>query len=96
MASNQDKYVQAIKAITEVQSGIVGDSVAMSLANQVDGLKVDNSNVQIDGNPVSILDALVQKYSILFGKVSIDVSREAIKKSHINFLESELPEILLT
>lgn len=91
---NQSKYIQAVKAITQVQSGIVGDNLAMRLANQVDGLKVENMDVKISGNPVSVLDALVHKYSILFGQVSIDVSRDAIKRSQLQFADNELPEIL--
>jgi hypothetical protein len=85
------KYVEAVKAITKEQSKIVGESVAFELAKGIDGLKIDGqSNIEITGNPVEVLKNLVERYSILFGKISIEVSKDAVEHLHL-FEAKDLP-----
>ena len=89
-----DKYVQAVKAITEQQSKIVGEVVAFGLAMDVEGLSVeDDQKFSITGDPVEVLKNLVDKYSILFGQISIDVSKDAVDDLHL-FKPNELPSNL--
>ena len=89
-----DKYIEAVKAITKEQSKIVGESVAFDLARSTQGLHIDtNKNITIKGDPIQILEELVNKYSILFGKISIDVSKDAVDHLRI-FEDKELPSNL--
>lgn len=76
--NNNDKYIQALKAITEEQSKIVGDEIAMSLAQDVKGLDMNNGDIKISGDPKSVLEMLVNKYYVLFGDVSISVSKDVV------------------
>ena len=88
---NTDKYIQAIKAITESQSRIVGESVALELARSTEGLSIDGKDhITIKGDPMVVLKNLVDKYSILFGKISIEVSKEAVDHLHL-FEDKDLP-----
>lgn len=91
--SNQDltKYVAAVRAITNEQSKIVGESIAFELAKGIDGLSFDGkSNIEITGNPIEVLKNLVERYSILFGNISIEVSKDAVEHLHL-FDPKDLP-----
>lgn len=89
-----DKYIQAVKAITDEQSKIVGVEVAMQLARNVNGLEIDGNQISIAGDPKVVLQNLVNQYSILFGKISIEVSKEAIDHINPHFSQDELPDNL--
>ncbi len=51
-------------------------------------------HVSIDGDPKTALENLVLQYQRLFGKASVEVSKEAIKRSNIIFGSVDLPTIL--
>lgn len=85
------KYIEAVKAITKEQSKIVGESVALELAQSTEGLTIDKQfNISIEGDPVKVLSNLVERYSLLFGKISIEVSKDAVDDLKI-FTDQELP-----
>jgi hypothetical protein len=48
--------------------------------------------VEITGDPKEVLHKLVKEYEVLFGALSVKVSRDSIKE--VGFTPEELPEIL--
>lgn len=86
-----DKYKTAILNIVNTQKLIIGP-LAIDMAKKVPDITFRNGNVEIVGDPVKILHALVKEYEVLFGELSVKVSRDSIKE--IEFQPSELPEIL--
>lgn len=89
-----DKYLQAINLIQKEQSKIIGSGISKIILENVEGLKMEEGNPQIEGDPKEILSNLVNQYSTLFGKASIIVSKEAIKKVNPSFSSDELPDNL--
>ena len=82
-----DVYAQIAQKIIAQQETIIGP-VAIEQAKSVSGLKVDWSKheVSVSGNEASVIDNLVAQYQELFGKISVEVCKEAAGK-----LLSELP-----
>ncbi len=89
-----EKYIKAIKIITEEQSKVVGKDLAHGLAKGVTGIKIEREIITITGDPIDILKNLVDRYSLLFGKASIEVAKGALKKLDVKFDERELPSNL--
>ena len=83
-----DVYAQIAAKIIAQQETIIGP-VAIEQAKSVSGLKVDWSKhqVTVSGNEQSVIDKLVAQYQELFGKISVEVCKEAASK-----LISQLPE----
>ncbi|MEJ0073301.1 MAG: hypothetical protein WDN27_04455 [Candidatus Saccharibacteria bacterium] len=73
-----DVYAQIAASIIRHQEAIIGP-VAVEQAEHIPHLKVNWSEkeVVIEGDPVPVIDSLVGAYSQLFGKISVEVSREA-------------------
>lgn len=90
-----DTYSQIILSIVGRQETIIGP-VAVEQAEHVPHLKLDWSKreVHLDGDPSSVVDALVQAYSRLFGKISIEVSKEAAAPFLSQLDASALPHTL--
>jgi len=82
-----DVYAQIATKIIEQQQNIIGP-VAIEQAKTVSGLKVDwdKHQVTVSGNQQSVIDKLVDQYKELFGKISVEVCKEAASK-----LISQLP-----
>jgi hypothetical protein len=82
-----DVYAQIAVKIIEQQQNIIGP-VAIEQAKAVSGLKVDwdKREVVVSGNEQSVIDKLVAQYRELFGKISVEVCKEAASK-----LISQLP-----
>lgn len=91
MESNQLNYNTVAEKIILEQEQVIGP-LARNLAQQVRGLHMSNSHIEIDGDPKTILEELVTQYSGLFGKASIAVSKHALKGLTLNTIE--LPAIL--
>jgi hypothetical protein len=90
-----DKYLQAISSIIQEQELIVGKTVALWQAKKVPMLEVqDSGQIILKGDPKEALQSLVQQYSELFGQASIEVCKEAIRKSTTPLANEELPDIL--
>ncbi|OGH23131.1 MAG: hypothetical protein A3F31_05520 [Candidatus Levybacteria bacterium RIFCSPHIGHO2_12_FULL_38_12] len=89
-----DRYEQAILLITHEQEKIVGKDVAMRMTSLVHNLSVKGDKVQIVGDPKVVLNDLVNQYASLFGKASVEVSKQAIEKLGQNLKTDEIPENL--
>lgn len=73
-----DVYAQIVESIIRHQEAIIGP-VAVEQAEHVAGLQIDwaQHQVNVTGDPVSVIDNLVQAYKNLFGQISVEVSKEA-------------------
>ena len=94
MSTKADLYEKAILTITKEQEKIVGKVLAIQMTALVDNLSVKNNKVEIKGDPKIVLKDLVDQYASLFGKASIEVSKEAIKKLGHQFDKNDIPENL--
>lgn len=88
-------YAQIALNIIRRQAAIIGP-VAIEQAEHVPHLKLNwpEQNIEIDGDPIPVIDNLVRAYSRLFGKVSVEVSKEAaaplLQQIHPNRLPHSL------
>lgn len=71
-------YAQIVVSIIKHQQAIIGP-VAVEQAEHIPHLTLNwvKQEVDIDGDPIPVIDELVQSYSRLFGKISVEVSRDA-------------------
>lgn len=89
-----DKYSEAVSRIVSEQELVMGP-LAISLANKTQGIKIENKDsASITGDPKVALGSLVSQYDMLFGKVSIEVSKNALKHMSTVLSPQELPDIL--
>ncbi len=92
-----NKYQQAIVVITKEQEKIIGKNLARLLIHGVSNLEFDqNGNPALTENadPKEVLSELVDQYATLFGRASIEVSKEAVRNLGETFSSNELPENL--
>jgi len=82
-----DVYAQIAAKIIAQQETIIGP-VAIEQAKAVSGLKVDwdKHQVTVSGDQQSVINKLVEQYKELFGKLSVEICKEAASK-----LISQLP-----
>jgi hypothetical protein len=89
-----DKYSEAVSKIVIEQELVMGP-LALLLANKIKGIAIENKdNVSITGDPKVALGSLVSQYGMLFGKISIEVSKNALKHVSTTLSPQELPDIL--
>lgn len=89
-----DPVAQAVSSIIKEQQTIIGP-VALDQAKKVAGLQVSGvEDVKITGNKKEVLENLVNQYSKLFGKASVEVCKEAIEPFRDKILVSDIPDIL--
>jgi hypothetical protein len=89
-------YQEIIKSIIQAQMNIIGP-MAVEEANKVEGISVDFglNNITITGDNAQLVQKLITQYSLLFGAISIEVSKEAIEKIMKNSKENiKLPAII--
>lgn len=86
-----NRYQKAVLNIVNMQKEIIGP-LAIDMARRVGAIKIENGNVEIMGDPKDVLHKLVKEYEVLFGALSVKVSKDSIKDMH--FEPGELPEIL--
>lgn len=90
-----DVYSEIAKRIIEQQEAIIGP-VAIEQAQHVKDLQVNWSKKEVivsgDGNKV--IDDLVAKYKELFGKISVEVCREAAEPLVDKLPKGHLPKSL--
>lgn len=89
---SKSNYTKAISYVIDEQGKVIGNDLAHELASSVSGLNLSGGQVKVTGDPVKILETLVEKYSVLFGKISVEVSKDAIEHAHIQ--DSDLPPSL--
>ena len=90
-------YTTALKSIITHQELIIGP-VAIEEANKVDGLTVvrgqgSTLDLVVSGDSKEIMGNLVQQYASLFGRVSVEVCKEALS-SLPSDQKAGLPDIL--
>lgn len=89
-----DPYAQVISRIIKEQQAIIGP-VALDQAKKVSGLQVISSDdVKITGNKKEVLGNLVNQYAKLFGKVSVEVCKEAFEPYSTKIPATDIPDIL--
>lgn len=89
-----DPYVEAVSRIIKEQQSIIGP-VAIDQANKVTGLSVGGiEDIKITGIKKDVLGSLVNQYSKLFGKASIEVCKEAFEPFSDKIPSSDIPDIL--
>lgn len=92
MVENYEMYENLINAVVNQQKEIIGP-IALVQAKSIKGLKIENNKVTFTSqNPKKTLEELVYSYADLFGKASIELSKEAIVKIHAP--KNILPHIL--
>lgn len=86
------RYQKAVFNIIDIQKQIIGP-LALDMARRVQNISVGkNGEVEIAGDPLTVLHQLVKEYEVLFGELSVKVSRDSIRD--MQFAPTELPEIL--
>lgn len=89
-----DKYIEAAKKIIHEQEQLIGP-LALDLAKGANGLVVGSvEDIALSGDPKTALESLVVQYTKAFGNASVQVSKNAIRKTREPFTSEELPEIL--
>lgn len=90
---DSELYENLIKAIVHQQEEIIGP-VALAQAKTVTGIKVNGDNISFtSNNPKKTLEQLVFAYAELFGRASVELSKEAISK--VKAPSEILPDILV-
>ena len=86
------RYQKAAQNIINTQKQIIGP-LALDMAKRVANINIgSNGNIEIAGDPLTVLHQLVKEYEVLFGELSVKVSRDSLKG--MDFKPAELPEIL--
>lgn len=90
-----ETYSSIAIAIIEGQEKVIGP-VAVSQAQQVDGLQIDwnTKKVTISQDPKNVIDGLVEQYKVLFGKISVDVCKEAVGRLAQQLSPDQMPASL--
>lgn len=89
-----DPFIEAISRIIKEQQSIIGP-LALDQAKKVVGLEVNSvDDMKIKGNKKQVLENLVNQYTKLFGKASVEVCKEAFQPFINKIPTSEIPEIL--
>lgn len=90
-----DVYEQIVERIIKQQESIIGP-VAVEQAEHVHNLKVDwgKKDVQVSGDGAKVVDELVEQYKELFGKISVEVCKEAAGSLINKLPEGKLPKTL--
>ncbi len=87
-------FVMLASKIIQDQEAVIGP-LAWSEAEKVKGIKISNKTVDIDGDGKQTLERLVNQYEGLFGRASVEVCKDAIRKLMSDIDPKDLPEVLL-
>jgi hypothetical protein len=80
--------------IVKNQAVIIGP-LAIDQASMVSGISITPpGTVTIMGNGKEFLVNLVNQFERLFGTASIEVCKDAVKESHVQISDKDLPDIL--
>ncbi len=88
-------FTQISLRIIKEQEAIIGP-LAWSEAAKVDGLSVskDLGQASVVGDPKTVINALVERYEKLFGKLSREICREAVTDLTADIPSDEIPATL--
>ncbi|MBX4197143.1 hypothetical protein KW801_01125 [Candidatus Saccharibacteria bacterium] len=90
-----DVYSEIVERIIKQQETIIGP-VAIEQAAHIPNLELDweNHKVTVKADGAKVIDRLVQQYKELFGKISVEVCREAAEPLIKKLPEGQLPKSL--
>jgi len=88
-------YAEIVERIIKQQQSIIGP-IAVEQAEHIPGLKVDwdKKQITITGDADKVIDTLVNQYKELFGKISVEVCREAAEPLINKLPKDHLPKSL--
>jgi len=91
-----DIYSEMAQKIVKEQEGIIGP-VAYEQAAKVPGITVDSNthSISLSGDKKTILGKLVSQYEMLFGRVSVEICKEAVRSIISQAPQDQVPQILL-
>lgn len=92
---NQKVYENLVISIIKYQESIIGP-IAIERATSVTDLKLNwaDKSVQITGDPMKVIDQLVEQYRQLFGQISVEVCKEAVGRLAQQLLPEQVPASL--
>lgn len=90
-----DVYAEIVVRIIKDQEAIIGP-VAVEQAMHIPNLEVDwaKHKVTVKADGAKVIDKLVGQYKELFGKISVEVCREAAEPFISKLPEGHLPKSL--
>jgi hypothetical protein len=90
-----DIFAQIVVSIISQQESIIGP-IAVEQAQVVPGLSVDwgKREATLLGDKTLIVDTLVAKYKELFGKISVEVCKEATASLVMQLSDEQRPKSL--
>ena len=90
-----DVFADMAVKIIEHQEKIIGP-VAVEQAQSIAGLTLDwvKKEASFTGEPKQVLNELVSQYQYLFGQISVEVCKEAIRGVMGQVSHDQLPELL--
>lgn len=88
-------YATICSQIVKEQGRIIG-ALSYEQASQIDGLRIDPTtyNCTIIGEPLVVLETLVDKYRQFFGNAAVEVCREAAMHLKARLPDEQIPELL--
>jgi hypothetical protein len=91
----EDVFAKIAQKIIEGQEAIIGP-VAVEQAQHVPNLEVDwpHHQVTVKGNQTKTIDTLIAAYEDLFGRISVEVCKEAAGALVGQLKPDQLPEAL--
>jgi len=90
-----DNYAKIIVAIVKEQEAVIGP-VAIEQARLVPGLTIDwnTKEATMTQDPKQTIDMLVEQYRALFGKISVEVCKEAVGRLAQQLTPDQMPSSL--
>ncbi len=74
------KQNDLIMEIIQEQSNIVGEKIALERALSTRVISISENKLKIKGSPEEAIEKLIKAYEEIFGKASVEVCEDVIKK----------------
>jgi len=89
-------YEDLIMAIVKTQAKVIGLGIALHIARGIQGLDISEDGVAAtyDGDPITILENLVERYRKVERDVAITLAKKAIEPLIAESPELKVPEVL--
>ena len=89
-------YEDLIMAIVKTQAKVIGLGIALHLARGIQGLEISEDGVAVtyEGDPVTILGELVERYRKVERDVAITLAKKAIEPLIKETPKLKVPEVL--
>ena len=87
-------YDQVVSQIIKSQQTVIG-SIAFDQAKKVAGIDIiAEDKIKLVGDGKKIVEQLVEQYSNIFGRASVEVCKDAVREIHPPVPAEYLPQIL--